>query len=171
MKNLLLSFCISATLLLTVNSADAQIDLTKSYPKLYIDSVKVNYFLLEIVDPMDIDSLNVTKAVPNGALHIKLKDHSKLKAILAEKMLSLGEISKKYVATADLRKPRLFFIDKDIVTDTAGFRIPSSKIVSVTVKSASDSPYLKGVLPNGLLIYISKQKLDQVRIRGGIPSR
>jgi hypothetical protein len=136
-----------------------------------IDSVKFSENILTYIGPNAISSLDVNKdsKYPNGVIWIKLKDHAILEKLLNDKWLSLSDIAKENLESIERNKPVLYLLNGKLLTDTTGIRIPSLCLGKILVTKASETNYLKTVLPNVLIMMITTTtfpKPDPVRLRG-----
>jgi hypothetical protein len=145
----------------------------KSLPAYFLDSVKIDNAYLTYLNPDDIAAVNVykdAKLYPNGAVFIALKDHTIVNKLLNDKLLSLNDIFKANVHEPDRRKPVVYLINDELLTDTSNIRIPSIFVKYVTIVKASETPYFKTALPNILLMKISTRP-PTIRLRGEVASK
>ena len=122
-----------------------------------VDSINVADFYINYIDAKDILAVNVIKndQYSNGMIDIKVKDHILLLKLIQSKILSLRDIVTKYIDNNSRHKPIIFFMNKELVTDTAGVRIPDMCLVNITVAKASQMHYYKTAFPDALIMMIT----------------
>lgn len=127
---------------------------------LLIDSFKVSDVYIMYIDPVDVYNVNTkrNKEYPNGVIYVTLKDHKILSKLLVSKLLSLKDITNTYVIKKE--KPIIFLLNKELVTDTTGVRIPEICLGNITVAEADQMPYFKTTFPNALIMMITTHPIS-----------
>ncbi|MEO8884965.1 MAG: hypothetical protein ABI367_02810 [Mucilaginibacter sp.] len=160
------------TLLLTSAfiSSRAQ-HIAKPHPVIMVDSVQMDYNTLALMDPQEINSMNIPHdpKYPDGIIYITLKDHSTLQTLLMSKRLSLQNLADKYIAKADKGKPIIYMLNGTLITDTANVRVLAERYYNVQVTKASEMPYFKKAFPNMLLLKVSTHRSITIRGDNNLP--
>ncbi len=156
MKKTLLLFC----LLAAFASAKAQ-QLVSSKPIILVDSVTMPHNIMSFIKDEYIKEINVEKSkdYDDGIIKVTLKDHQVLTELLKGKMLTLNDLKNTHVLPADQKKPLLYVMNFNLITDTAGIRIPSAHYYKVDVVKGENTPYFKKVLPNAMIMVINTVRL------------
>jgi hypothetical protein len=122
-----------------------------------VDSVKVNRSLVNYLDLNQVLDISTNKSAeyPKGLIFIKLKNVIVFEMLLHDKFLSLNDITNKYISETEKHKPVLYLLDKELLTDTAGIRIPEMCLANITVAKASETPYFKTAFPGISIMMIT----------------
>lgn len=166
MKSILVTLSFFLAIVANGQVTPQNISTTENEPEFFLDSVAINAKKL-IFDPNKIGHLDVVKGYngvtrSNGRVYITSKNPHDYH------FLTLKNIQQTHAASAT--SPIVFMLNNEFITDTLGFTIDSSYVLSVDVIKGFE--YLKNEVPSLTIVRIktrTKENLDkanQIMIRG-----
>ena len=134
-------------------------------PVFFIDSVQVSQLGLNLVNPINIESITILKKdkqMDGGAIYITLKRSAKMFTI--KDILKANDIAPAGIS--------LFILNNEIIKDTSGFKIDSSILLKVETVKSSEIKYLPPNISGFTILELFTQpgegtnKKNTINIRG-----